>query len=281
MFTEVSNMKLSAKIYSAIIFGFLFAPIVVLLIFSFNESKSLSVFSGFSWKWYEELLRDRNTLESVKNTLVLAASATVISTVMGTLAAVGINKLRSKWYRATMNTVTDIPMTNPDIITGISLMLMFVFVGRLFGASTSLNFFTMLIAHVAFCTPYVILQVLPKLQQMDKALPEAAMDLGCTPMRAFLKVELPEIMPGIITGAIMAFTLSLDDFVISYFTSGNGFETLPIRIYGMTKKTVTPKMYALATIIFFVTMALLLISNFIDNEDRKRLSEVRKKNKKS
>jgi len=281
MFTEVSNMKLSAKIYSAIIFGFLFAPIVVLLIFSFNESKSLSVFSGFSWKWYEELLRDRNTLESVKNTLVLAASATVISTVMGTLAAVGINKLRSKWYRAAMNTVTDIPMTNPDIITGISLMLMFVFVGRLFGASTSLNYFTMLIAHVAFCTPYVILQVLPKLQQMDKALPEAAMDLGCTPMRAFLKVELPEIMPGIITGAIMAFTLSLDDFVISYFTSGNGFETLPIRIYGMTKKTVTPKMYALATIIFFVTMALLLISNFIDNEDRKRLSEVRKKNKKS
>lgn len=274
-------MKLSAKIYSAIIFGSLFAPIVVLLIFSFNESKSLSVFSGFSWKWYEELLRDRNTLESVKNTLVLAASATVISTVMGTLAAVGINKLRSKWYRAAMNTVTDIPMTSPDIITGISLMLMFVFVGRLFGASTSLNFFTMLIAHVAFCTPYVILQVLPKLQQMDKALPEAAMDLGCTPMRAFLKVELPEIMPGIITGAIMAFTLSLDDFVISYFTSGNGFETLPIRIYGMTKKTVTPKMYALATIIFFVTMALLLISNFIDNEDRKRLSEVRKKNKKS
>lgn len=274
-------MKLSAKIYSAIIFGFLFAPIVVLLIFSFNESKSLSVFSGFSWKWYEELLRDRNTLESVKNTLVLAASATVISTVMGTLAAVGINKLRSKWYRAAMNTVTDIPMTNPDIITGISLMLMFVFVGRLFGASTSLNFFTMLIAHVAFCTPYVILQVLPKLQQMDNALPEAAMDLGCTPMRAFLKVELPEIMPGIITGAIMAFTLSLDDFVISYFTSGNGFETLPIRVYGMTKKTVAPKMYALATIIFFVTMALLLISNFIDNEDRKRLSEVRKKNKKS
>ena len=274
-------MKLSAKIYSAIVFGFLFAPIVVLLIFSFNESKSLSVFSGFSWKWYEELLRDRNTLESVKNTLVLAASATVISTVMGTLAAVGINKLRSKWYRAAMNTVTDIPMTNPDIITGISLMLMFVFVGRLFGASTSLNYFTMLIAHVAFCTPYVILQVLPKLQQMDKALPEAAMDLGCTPMRAFLKVELPEIMPGIITGAIMAFTLSLDDFVISYFTSGNGFETLPIRIYGMTKKTVTPKMYALATIIFFVTMALLLISNYIDNEDRKRLSEVRKRNKKS
>lgn len=265
-------MRLSAKIYSAIIFGFLFAPIVILLIFSFNESKSLSVFSGVSLKWYQELLRDKNTLESLKNTLILATSATVISTVMGTLAAVGINKLRSGWYRTAMNTVTDIPMTNPDIITGISLMLMFVFAGRLFGRSASLNFFTMLIAHVTFCTPYVILQVLPKLQQIDKALPEAAMDLGCTPMRAFLKVELPEILSGIITGAIMAFTLSLDDFVISYFTSGNGFETLPIRIYGMTKKTVTPKMYALATIIFFVTLGLLLLSNMIDNEDRKKVN---------
>lgn len=263
-------MKLLSKIYSGLVFAFLFAPIAVLLVFSFNEAKSLSVFSGFSLKWYQELLRDRNTLEAVKNTLVLATCATVISTIMGTFAAVGINKLRSKWYRAVMNTVTDIPMTNPDIITGISLMLMFVFVGRMFGASTSLNFVTMLIAHVTFCIPYVILQVLPKLQQMDKALHEAAMDLGCTPMRAFFKVELPEILPGIITGAIMAFTLSLDDFVISYFTSGNGFETLPIRIYGMTKKTVTPKMYALATIIFFVTITLLLVSNFVDGNGRKK-----------
>lgn len=272
-------MKLSSKIYSGIIFVFLFAPIAVLLFFSFNDAKSLSVFSGFSLRWYQELFHDRSTLTAVKNTLILALSATVISTVMGTLAAMGINRLRSKWYRAAMNTVTDLPMTNPDIITGISLMLMFVFVGRLFGAATSLSFFTMLIAHVTFCTPYVILQVLPKLQQMDKALPEAAMDLGCTPMGAFLKVELPEILPGIITGAIMAFTLSLDDFVISYFTSGNGFETLPIRIYGMTKKTVTPKMYALATIIFFVTLSLLLISNFVDNEDQKQLREKRRKNK--
>ena len=260
-------MKTSSKIYSSIVFAILFAPILVLLVFSFNESKSLSVFSGFSLKWYQELLKDRNTLEAVRNTLILAASATVISTVMGTAAAVGINKLRSRWSKAVMNTVTDIPMTNPDIITGISLMLMFVFVGRLFGASTSLSFWTMLIAHITFCLPYVILQILPKLWQMDKSLPEAAMDLGCTPMGAFFKVELPEILPGIITGAIMAFTLSLDDFVISYFTSGNGFETLPIRIYGMTKKTVTPKMYALATIIFFVTLGLLMISNLVDEKD--------------
>ncbi len=263
-------MKLSSKIYSGLVFGFLFAPIAVLLVFSFNEAKSLSVFSGFSLKWYKELLKDTNTLEAVKNTLILAASATVISTIIGTLAAVGINKLKSKWYKGVMNTVTDIPMTNPDIITGISLMLMFVFAGRLFGLSESLNFGTILIAHITFCTPYVILQVLPKLQQMDKALPEAAMDLGCTPLKAFFKVELPEIMPGIITGAIMAFTLSLDDFVISYFTLGNGFETLPIRIYGMTKKTVTPKMYALATIIFIVTMALLLISNIVDNKEERK-----------
>ncbi len=270
------KMKLSSKIYTGIIFAFLFAPIVILLIFSFNESKSLSVFSVFSLKWYKELMNDRNTLETVRNTLVLATCATAISTVMGTAAALGIDRLRSRWYRAAMNTVTDIPMTNPDIITGISLMLMFVFVGRLFGASNSLSFWTMLIAHVTFCLPYVILQVLPKLQQMDKALPEAAMDLGCTPMQAFFKVELPEMLPGIITGAIMAFTLSLDDFVISYFTSGNGFETLPIRIYSMTKKTVTPKMYALATIIFFVTMSLLLISNLVDNHDSRKLRKRKK-----
>ena len=232
------------------------------------------MFSGFSTKWYSELASDRNTLEAVRNTLILAASATAISTVMGTAAAVGINKLRSKWYRAAMNMVTDIPMTNPDIITGISLMLMFVFVGRLFGASASLSFWTMLIAHVTFCTPYVILQVLPKLQQMDASLREAAMDLGYTPMGAFLKVEVPEILPGIITGAIMAFTLSLDDFVISYFTSGNGFETLPIRIYGMTKKTVNPKMYALATIIFFVTLGLLMISNFVDGSGKSKQEKI-------
>ncbi len=273
-------MKISSKIYTTLIFVFLFAPIAVLLVFSFNEAKSLSVFSGFSFKWYKELFQDSNTLESVKNTLILAGAATVISTIMGTAAAVGIHKLRSRWYRALINTVTNIPMINPDIITGISMMLVFVFVGRLWGASTSLNFWTMLIAHVTFCLPYVIFQVLPKLQQMERDLVEAAMDLGCTPMRAFLKVTLPEILPGIITGAIMAFTLSLDDFVISYFTSGNDFQTLPIRIYGMTKKTVTPKMYALATIIFFVTMALLLLNNFVDNKENEALREKKRKARK-
>lgn len=275
------KMNRLSRFYTALILIFLFAPIAILLIFSFNDSKSLSVFSGFSLRWYKELFKDSATLDAVRNTLVLAVSASLISTVMGTAAAVGMNKLRSKYLRAALDTVTDIPMINPDIITGISLMLMFVFVGRLFGAATSLNFVTMLIAHITFCLPYVILQVLPKLQQMDKSLPEAAMDLGCTPLSAFFKVEVPEILPGIITGLIMAFTLSLDDFVISYFTSGNGFQTLPIRIYNMTKKTVTPKMYALATIIFFVILALLLLSNLSGNEDTKALNEKRKQKKAS
>ncbi len=272
-------MKRASKIYTALMMIFLFAPIAILLVFSFNEAKSLSVFSGFSLYWYRELFRDMETLKAVRNTLMLAVSSSLIATVMGTAAAVGIHRLRSRYLRAALDTVTNIPMINPDIITGISLMLMFVFVGRLFGAATSLNFGTMLISHITFCLPYVILQVLPKLQQMDKALPEAAMDLGCTPLRAFFKAELPEIMPGVITGMIMAFTLSLDDFVISYFTSGNGFQTLPIRIYNMTKKTVTPKMYALATIIFFVILTLLLISNLYDEEmvQKRREKKLNKK----
>ena len=263
-------MKTASKIYTALIMIFLFAPIAILLVFSFNASKSLSVFSGFSLNWYKELFKDTETLRSVRNTLILALSAAVISTILGTAAAVGMDKLRNRALHATLETVTNIPMINPDIITGISLMLMFVFVGRLFGAATSLNFGTMLIAHITFCLPYVILQVLPKLRQMDRSLPEAAMDLGCTPLRAFFKATLPEIMPGIVTGLLMAFTLSLDDFVISYFTAGNGFQTLPIRIYNMTKKTVTPKMYALATIIFFVILTLLLISNTIDTDSDKK-----------
>lgn len=273
-------MKPLAKVYTAILFFFLFAPIVILLVFSFNSGNSLSVFSGFSLYWYKELFHDANTLGALRNTLLLALCAAILSTIMGTAAAVGIVKLRRKYVRAAMNTVTNLPMVNPEIITGISLMLMFVFAGQLMGRSTSLNFATILIAHVTFCLPYVILQVLPKLRQMDKALPEAAMDLGCTPMRAFLKVELPEILPGVLTGMIMAFTLSLDDFVISYFTSGNGFETLPIRIYNMTKKTVTPKMYALATLIFFAILLLLLITNLMDDEDA-REKKIHRKGKKA
>ena len=270
-------MKPIAKVYTALLFLFLFAPILIMLVFSFNSGNSLSVLDGFSLYWYKELFHDEDTLGALRNTLILALCAALLSTIMGTAAAVGMNKLRSKYMKAAMNTVTNLPMVNPEIITGISLMLMFVFFGRLIGMRTSLNFGTMLIAHVTFCLPYVILQVLPKLRQMDPALPEAAMDLGCTPLRAFAKVELPEIFPGILTGLIMSFTLSLDDFVISYFTAGNGFETLPIRIYNMTKKTVTPKMYALATLIFFVILALLLVTNLSDRSGEDVETSPRKK----
>ena len=272
-------MKTLSKVYTALILLFLFAPIVILIVFSFNGSNSTAVMSGFSFQWYEELFHNSNILEAVRNTLVLAVASAVISTIMGTAAAVGIFRLRSKYLRAALDTVTNIPMINPDIITGISLMLMFVFVGRFFGLSNSLSFWTMLIAHVTFCLPYEILQVLPKLQQMDKSLPEAAMDLGCTHFRAFLKVEIPELFPGILTGMIMAFTMSLDDFVISYFTAGPGFQTLPVLIYSMTKKTVKPTIYSLATIIFFVILALLTLSNLVDSDTDKAIKEARKKKK--
>ena len=270
-------MKTLSRIYTGLILLFLFAPILILIIFSFNGSSSTAVLNGFSFQWYEELFHNSNILEALRNTLLLAVSSALIATVMGTAAAVGIFRLRSKYLRAALDTVTNIPMINPDIITGISLMLMFVFAGRLFGLTNSLNFGTILIAHVTFCLPYVILQVLPKLQQMDKSLPEAAMDLGCTHLRAFFKVELPELFPGILTGMIMAFTLSLDDFVISYFTSGPGFQTLPVLIYSMTKKTVKPTIYALATIIFFVILALLTATNLIDSDTNKAMKQARKK----
>ena len=272
-------MKHLSRIYTGLILLFLFAPILILIVFSFNGSNSTAVMSGFSLQWYNELFHNSNILEALRNTLVLAVSSALISTVMGTAAAVGIYRLRSKYLRAALDTVTNIPMINPDIITGISLMLMFVFVGRLFGMTNSLSFWTILIAHVTFCLPYVILQVLPKLQQMDKSLPEAAMDLGCTHLQAFFKVEIPELFPGILTGMIMAFTMSLDDFVISYFTSGPGFQTLPVLIYSMTKKTVKPTIYSLATIIFFAILALLTASNLIDSDTSKAVREAREKKK--
>ena len=208
-------MKPIAKVYTAIIFLFLFAPIAILLVFSFNSGNSLSVFSGFSLYWYKELFQDSNTLEALRNTLVLALCAAILSTVLGTAASVGMNKLRSKYMRAAMNTVTNLPMVNPEIITGISLMLMFVFVGQMMGLSTSLNFGTILIAHVTFCLPFVILQVLPKLRQMDPALPEAAMDLGCNGLGVLRRVIWPLSLPGVISGVTMVLIPSVSTFYIS------------------------------------------------------------------
>lgn len=265
-----TKMPLSSKLYMALIIFFLYAPILVLFLYSFNASESTSVFTGFSLRWYKTLLNDTESIKALYNTLILAVASSAVSTVMGTAAAVGIHSVKNKWVKSTAMTVTNIPMMNPEIVTGISMMLLFVFVGRLVGIVNVLGFWTMLIAHVTFNLPYVILSVMPKLKQIDRHLPEAAMDLGCTPMRAFIKVILPGIMPGVISGMIMAFTLSLDDFVISYFTTGPSFQTLPIRIFSMTKKRVTPDMYALSTIIFAVVFVLLVLVNVAQNRNENK-----------
>ena len=269
----MKKSKLFGNIYTALIFVFLYMPIAVLILYSFNASNSTSEFTGFSLKWYGELFSDSATLNALKNTLILAILSALISTVIGTMAAYGINKLQNKYVKSATMAVTKIPMINPEIVVGISMMLLFVFVGAMLGAKSSLGFGTVLIAHITFNLPYVILSVLPKFNQMDKSLPEAAQDLGCTPWQSFFKVELPNILPGIVSGLIMAFTLSLDDFVISYFTIGSGFETLPIRIYSMTKKRVTPDMYALSTLIFVSILVLLLVSNLVSDKNREKMSK--------
>ncbi len=248
------------KIYLAIIFVIIYLPLAVMFFFSFNESNSTSKFTGFSLKWYVEMLNDAAAMEALKNTLVLAVLTAIIATILGTAAAVGIYGLKNKWFKTGVLTVTNIPMMNPDIVTGVSLMLLFAFVGRAIGAVESLNFVTLLIAHVTFSLPYVVLNVLPKLTQINKHLPEAAQDLGSTPIQAFFNVILPSIIPGIVSGAIMAFTLSLDDFVISHYTSGS-YTTLPLLIYSMTKKRVTPEMYAVCSCIFLTVLILLIVMN--------------------
>ena len=263
-------MKTASRIYTFLIFFFLYAPIAVMVLFSFNSTNSTGVFAGFSLKWYGELMHDTDTRAALINTLILAVSSSILATVIGTAAAVGIDKMKAGIFRSTIMTVTNIPMMNPDIVTGISMMLLFVFVGKLVGGQGVLGFGTMLIAHVTFDLPYVILSVLPKLRQTDPHLAEAAQDLGCTPVSAFFKVVLPSILPGVLTGLIMSFTLSLDDFVISYFTSGPEFQTLPIRIFSMTKKRVTPDMFALSSIIFLVILALLLLINLSQVRSDKR-----------
>ena len=266
----MTKTSLASKICLALVFIFLYAPMVVMMVFSFNGTESTYIFEGFSLQWYEKLFHDKATMDALKNTVVLAVISAAIATVLGTLASIGINSMRNKFVKSSVMTVTNIPMMNPEIVTGISMMLLFVFVGRLVGIVNVLGFWTMLIAHVTFNLPYVILSVMPKLKQIDRNLPEAAMDLGCTPIKAFIKVILPGIMPGVISGMIMAFTLSLDDFVISYFTTGPSFQTLPIRIFSMTKKRVTPDMYALSTIIFAVVFILLVLVNVAQNRNENK-----------
>ena len=262
-------MKAVSRFYLALVYVFLYAPIAVLIFFSFNAGRSTAVFEGFSLKWYGEVVKDSATLTALQNTLVLAVLSSIAATVIGTAAAVGIDRMRSKVLKSATMSITNVPMMNPDIVTGISMMLLFVAV---FGATGLLRpgFGTLVIAHITFCIPYVILSVLPKLNQMNPSIYEAAQDLGCPPFRAFVKVVIPEIMPGIITGMMMAFTLSLDDFVISYFTSGSTSQTLPMVIYSMTKRRINPKINALSALMFVIVLALLVAINLRQMNDLAR-----------
>lgn len=267
----MKKMSFSSKIYLAIVLLFLYLPIIMLMILSFNASNSTSVMNGFSFKWYIELFRDDATIQAFYNTLILAVLSAITSTFIGTLAAVGIDKMKKGFVKTSIMSVTNIPMMNPEIVTGVSMMLLFVFIGTVFKINGILGFWTLFVAHVTFSLPYVILNIMPKLKQTDAHIAEAAQDLGCTKLQAFLKVVLPSIRPGIVAGFIMAFTLSLDDFIISYFVSGPKFQTLPIRIFSMTKKRVTPDMYALSTLIFVAILILLVLVNIFQakNDENK------------
>ena len=264
-------MKKTNRLITVLIFIFLYIPMAVLIVASFNTGKDITHFEGFTLNRYVELFHDEHLLKLLGNSLLVSILASLIATVFGTISAVGINALNPKMRQAAM-TLTNIPMTNPDIVTGVSLGLLFVFVGtKMLGQRDSLTFWTLLIAHITFSLPYVILNVMPKLKQMDRSLTAAAMDLGCTPFQAFYKVTLPEIMPGIISGGIMAFTMSLDDFVISYFVSGLDFVTLPVEIYSYTKKPIQPKIYAMFTLLFGLIFVLMVAMNVMQIQgDRKK-----------
>lgn len=262
--------SLTSKVYMAIIFLFLYAPIVVMTVFSFNDSSSTYQMSGFTTYWWKEMFSNSSAMDALKNTLALAVATSAVSTVLGVLAAVGLFNSKNKLYKRAMMSATNIPMMNPEIVTGISMMLLFVFAGTLINVSQVLGFWTILIAHVTFCLPYVILNVIPKLRQFDMNVYEAAVDLGCKPFNAFIKVVLPEIMSGIITGCVMSFTLSLDDFIISYFTNGPSFQTLPIYIFSLTKKRVKPDMFALSTLMFAVILVLLVLMNIAQSRSERK-----------
>lgn len=266
--------KFGEKAYLFLIFLFLYAPIFVLMIFSFNSTKSRVVWTGFTTRWYVELFSDRLIMHSLQVTLLVGILSAVCATILGTAAAFGFYRMKKR-TRSVLMTINNIPVMNSEVITGVSLMILFISAGaawsRLTGADAwQLNFLTLLLAHITFNVPYVILSVSPKLRQLDKNLYEAALDLGARPSYAFRHVILPQIMPGVVTGFIMAFTLSIDDFAISYFTAGTKSQTLAMTIYSMTKKRISPKINALSTIMFLAVLTLLIIVNLRQIRDEKK-----------
>lgn len=262
-------MRRFNKIFTFLVFLFLYIPMILLVVSSFNQGTDMAVWKGFTFSQYGELFRDRSLLRLLGNSVLVAILSSLIATILGTMAALGIHAMRGRMRRIVLG-VTNIPLTNPEIVTGVALALLFAFAGTMLKINSILGFWTLLIAHVTFNLPYVILSVMPKLVQMDPDLAEAAQDLGCTPFQAFTKVVIHEILPGIVSGALMAFTMSLDDFVISYFVTGSDFVTLPVEIYNYTKKPIQPKIYALFALMFGVILLLMVAMNLLQLRDLKR-----------
>ncbi|MBI4855974.1 MAG: ABC transporter permease [Acetobacterium woodii] len=256
------------KLFKNLAFGlillFLYAPIFVLIIYSFNDSKIMGSWSGFTLKWYVMLFQDRYILQALYYTIIIAVVATAVSTFVGTLSALGIYQMRSRLKKPYLF-MNNIPVLVPDIVMGITLMSLFIFTGMKMGLTT------VIIAHITFCIPYVILSVMPRFSRLPENIFDAALDLGATPRYAFWKVLFPEILPGVTSGALIAFTLSIDDFVISFFTTGNGVSNLSITIYSMAKAGINPKINALSTIMFGSIMLLLIIINFRSEKGIKQI----------
>ena len=252
--------KFWTRLYMGLVFAFLYAPIFVLLVFSFNEGMPRGSWDGFSLVWYQTLLQDEEVLSAVGNTFFVAIVSTLVSTVIGTLGAIGIAQFR-KAPQQRILVLNQIPVVNPDIIMAVGLMVLFRTLQLDFGM------LTLLLAHIAFTVPYVVLSVLPKLKQMPQALPEAAMDLGATPAQTLWRGIIPQIRPGIVSGALIAFTLSIDDFVISFFTTGNGIETVSTIVYSMARRGINPEINALSTLMFLVMLILLIIPNLFQKKE--------------
>lgn len=259
--------KLWSKIFLFLIMLFLYVPIFILIVYSFNSEKSV-IWSSFTLKWYDKLLHNEQIMTALANTVIIAVCSSVVATVLGTTAAIGISRMKKRQRTFVLNT-TYIPIINPEIITGVSLMLFFkIFVDAI---NLKFGFITLIIAHITFNVPYVIYSVMPKLKQMDPSLIDAAMDLGCNEKKAFIKVALPQIMPGIMSGFLLALTYSIDDFVVSYFNSGTTVETLPITISSMVRKKISPEINALSALIFLIVFVILILKNFIDNKKLRTL----------
>ena len=254
-----------SKIYIVLIMIFLYAPIAVLIFYSFNKGKS-TVWQGFSLKWYEQLFKDDNIMNALGNTIIIAVLASFFATILGTAAAIGINNFKGK-KRVLIQNASNIPIISPDIVMGVSLMLLFTFLGVMF--NFEMGFVTVLISHICFCVPFVVLNVMPRIRRMDSSIYDAALDLGCNQWQAFYKVVVHGLMPAIFSGLLMSFTYSLDDFIITYFTRGAKFQNLSIEIYSMTHRRISPKINALSALLFLAVLIIMIIINLRDRHEEK------------